>query len=114
MLVSVPLHAARRRERGFDHAAWLAERLAGRLRLVAAPATLVRTRATLPQGDPRVQSREGNVAGAFSVRRPAAIRGRHVVLVDDVVTSGATARQCAEVLHDAGASAVAMLAACRS
>lgn len=114
VLVPVPLHGQRRRQRGFDQAAWLALQVAQRLELPRAPEVLVRTRATLPQGDPRVTSRAGNVDGAFAVRRPAAIRGRRVILVDDVFTSGATARTCAGLLRAAGATAVAVLTACKS
>lgn len=113
-LVPVPLHRQRRRERGFDQAGWLAAGLGARLGLAVRPGVLVRTRATLPQGDPRVLSRGGNVEGAFAVRRGVGIRGRRVVLVDDVFTSGATARACAELLRGAGAIEVAVLTACRS
>jgi ComF family protein len=113
-LVPVPLHRRRRRERGFDQAAWLAKNIAQRLGQVAESDVLVRQRAGLPQGDPRVLSRERNVEGVFRVARPARIVGRRVILVDDVLTSGATARACARLLRDAGATDVAMLTACRS
>lgn len=114
VLVPAPLHAVRRRERGFDQAEWLARAVAARLGLGVACGVLARRRATLPQGDPRVTSREGNVEGAFVVVRRRPILGRSVVLVDDVFTSGATARACAEVLLAAGAGEVAVLTACRS
>jgi ComF family protein len=114
LLVPVPLHVSRRRERGFDQAEWLARGLARRLGLEVMPGVLARLHATLPQGDPRVLSRQRNVEGAFSVVRPGRITGRRVVLVDDVFTSGATARTCARLLRSAGALEVAMLAACRS
>ena len=85
-----------------------------RLQMPVFDGVLVRQRATLPQGDPRVTSREGNVEGAFVVRRPRRIAGRRIVLVDDVFTSGATGRACAGLLREAGAAEVAMATACRS
>lgn len=113
-LVPVPLHPARLRQRGFDQTAWLAQRVARALGLRCRSGALARRRATMPQGDPRVGSREANVAGAFVVRRPAAVRHRRILLVDDVFTSGATARECARALLAAGAREVALLTACRS
>jgi len=115
VVVSVPVHPRKRRERGRDHAALLARELVGSL--AARPwqmeaGVLHRTRATLPQGDPRVTSREKNVAGAFRVRRPHVVRDRPVVLVDAVLTSGAPARECARVLRRAGAAAVGLVVAC--
>ncbi len=71
---------------------------------------LCRTRETLPQADPRVLSRARNVEGAFVTRRPRVIEGRHVVLVDDVVTSGATARSCVRELRNGGAAEVTVAA----
>ena len=116
LLVSVPLHRARRRRRGFDQAAWLASRLGDRLGLRVAVGALARVRATRPQGDARVLSRAANVRGAFSVcrRRARGLRGRDVLLVDDVWTTGATARACAAQLRAAGAASVSLLVACRS
>jgi predicted amidophosphoribosyltransferase len=61
-----------------------------------------------------VLSRTDNVRGAFAVREPEAIRGRSVLLIDDVFTTGATARTCAKLLKDAGARSVALLVACES
>lgn len=114
VMVPVPLHRSRRRARGFDQAAWLAATVARRLRVPVAVDCLVRSRPTLPQGDPRNRSRQANVTGAFVVRQPDRVHGHRVVLVDDVFTSGATMRQCARQLLEAGALEVAALAACRS
>ncbi|MBK8098300.1 MAG: ComF family protein [Planctomycetes bacterium] len=114
LLVAVPLHAERRRQRGFDQAEWLARDLARRLGLEYLPGALRRTRRTMPQGDPRVLSRSRNVAGAFATARARDLADRRVVLIDDVRTSGATARECAQVLRAAGVSQVALLTACRS
>lgn len=113
-LVPVPLHGSRRAERGFDQAEWLARSLSRRLGLAVVAGALARSRATLPQGDPRVTSRGDNVAAAFRVALPRRLVGREVVLVDDVLTSGSTARACASVLAAAGVPRVSILTACRS
>jgi ComF family protein len=114
LVLSVPLHRVRRRRRGFDQAAWLAGGIAKRLGLREALGALVRKRATRPQGDALVLSRTENVRGAFGVRAPEAILDRPVLLVDDVFTTGATARTCAKLLRDAGARTVSLLVACES
>ncbi len=113
-LVSVPLHRSKRRKRGFDQAGWLAERVAFQLGLTFVPNALSRVRNTLPQGDPRVTNRQANVDGAFVVRRRSAVEGAIAVLVDDVMTSGTTARECAAVLRAAGAKRVVLLTAARA
>lgn len=116
VVVPVPLHAGRRAQRGFDQAAWLAMAVAERLGTRVCVGAMARVRPTLPQGDPRVTSRSQNVEGAFALARSgvSAVAGRRVVLVDDVFTSGATARACAELLRAGGAIEVAVLTACRS
>lgn len=114
VLVGVPLHRSRLRERGFDQAQFLAIEIGRRLNLVVASGVLRRVRATLPQGDPRVTSRSSNIDGAFAIRAARAIRGQHVLLIDDVITSGATARACALQLQANGAVAVALVTACQA
>lgn len=114
LVVPVPLHRERARQRGFNQAAWLGGCLADACGLTMAARQLDRCRATLPQGDPRVLGRAANVEGAFVLAGRNRVVGRRVLLVDDVTTSGATARACARVLRDHGAVEVALITACAS
>lgn len=113
-LVPVPLHPLRRLERGHDQARELARVIARETGAELVPA-LARVRWTVPQGSPGARSRASNVQGAFRVRAAALPRvaGAELWLVDDVVTSGATVRACAEALRAAGARSVAVLAVAR-
>jgi predicted amidophosphoribosyltransferase len=111
LLTPVPAHWLKAKLRGIDHARALAEELARALRLPLGSA-LARTRPTVAQGQARsAAERARQVAGAFAARRRRALAGRTIGLVDDVVTSGATAAECARVLKAAGARAVLLLAA---
>jgi len=113
IVVPVPLHRSRLRTRGFNQAALLARRVARRLDLPAGCRALERTRATPPQASMPASRRVENVRGAFRVRRPEAIRGKRVLLVDDVVTTGETTRECARVLKRAGAARVGVWSVAR-
>jgi ComF family protein len=113
VLVPVPLHPRRKRERGFNQAEWLAAELARRVPVRLAPAVLVRRKETAPQTGLSASARRANVRGAFAVRRRAQVDGRVVVLVDDVLTTGATALACAQALRQAGAAQVRLLTAAR-
>ncbi len=106
LLVPVPLHPAKRRERGFNQSRLLARDLAGRGRLKVLSGSLVKARNVPAQAGLRAADRERNVIGAYAVRRPERIRGRVLILVDDVTTTGATLRECARVLLEAGAKEV--------
>lgn len=115
LMVPVPVHAERARQRGYDQAALLAARASERSGLPCRLA-LERTRRTSPQYELGRRARWSNVRGAFALRRPgeaAAVQGRWVVLVDDVVTTGSTLVACAEVLYGAGALAVSALTVAR-
>jgi ComF family protein len=115
LLVPVPLHRRRLFQRRYNQAALLAKavgRIAGRPCL---PDALVRRLATATLGEKSAAERATEVAGAFAVRasRAARLINRRVLLIDDVVTSGATANACAAVLLAAGAASVDVLAAAR-
>jgi ComF family protein len=110
LLVPVPLHRWRLWSRGYNQAALIAAALAGK-RLPVAQNLLLRTRATPVLRGLGRGGRAKAVSRAFAVRanRWAMLKGRHVVLVDDVYTTGATANACARVLLRAGAAKVTVL-----
>lgn len=116
LVVPVPLHAARQRERGFNPALLLAAPVAESLALPLLPTGLERTVPTAPQSALGVRQRWANVAGAFTVPAQDAgrLRGKSVLLVDDVMTSGATAAECARTLRRAGAGRVAVATLARA
>jgi len=110
LVIPVPLHRARFREREFNHAEQIA-RIAIKLspasdRLQLCPSVLERKRETQSQTGLTRHQRRVNVRGAFGVARPEAVKGREVLLVDDVYTTGATVSECARVLRRAGATQV--------
>lgn len=111
LVVPVPLTAGRLKERGFNQAALLARALAKRRRLAYAD-PLRRTTETAPQHALGRQAREANLAGAF--RCDASVAGRRVMVVDDVLTTGATAQAATFALLEAGASEVVLAVAART
>ncbi len=104
LLVPVPLHVSRLRRRGYNQSLLLARVLGRRWRVPVHSRLLVRTRPTIPQQGLKAAERRRNLKGAFRVRKP--LDGEAVLLVDDVMTTGATARECSRVLLEAGAGRV--------
>jgi ComF family protein len=112
-VVPVPLHAARQRERGYNQAALLAHRVGRRAGAPVHPNALRRVRATAVQMSLNASDRKTNVAGAFECADQA-MRGKQVLLIDDVCTTGATLDACAVALRSAGAASVRGLALART
>lgn len=121
VLVPVPLHVSRQRERGFNQAELLAQGLAARLEKIRGgrvpqvdARSLGKIRATPPQTGLSVSARHENVRGAFAALRPERIHNKKIVLVDDVMTTGATLSACAQALRSAGAQTVCALTLARA
>ena len=106
VVVPVPLHGSRLRERGYNQSVLIARALARTLDLSVEERALKRVRDTKTQTTLDSTERDANMEGAFRGRRTDPVRDRRVLLVDDVVTTGATANSCAGALLDAGASVV--------
>jgi len=104
-LIPIPLAAARKRQRGYNQSALIGRGLAVRWQIPMWEDVVVRSRETSSQTRLTPEERLNNVAGSFCVRPEGRgdIRGKHVILVDDVVTTAATLNTCAKVLYEAGA-----------
>lgn len=106
VLVPIPLHRRRYLERGYNQSAWLAAGMAEGLGVSCLGTALRRPHATATQTTLSRSNRWANLKDAFTVTNPAALNGRRVLLVDDILTTGATVTAAARVLQDAGAAAV--------
>jgi ComF family protein len=106
LVIPVPLHWRRHWSRAYNQSAVLAYCVAARLRLPCRPRWLRRIRSTPKQTEQTPAARRANVRGAFHSRPRAGLRGRRILLVDDVLTTGSTASEAARALRSAGAASV--------
>ena len=114
LVVPVPLHKRRLRKRGFNHATELARWACRGTGFKVAPAVLARRRDGPTQAGSTPAQRRSLPPSAFAVVRPAAVRGKSILLVDDVMTTGATAAACSKALMRGSAGAVDVITLCRS
>lgn len=112
LIVALPLHRDRLRERGFNQSWEIAQALGKRLQQPVDGSSLLRTRATPPQADLPLPERQRNVRGVFECT--ADLGGREILLIDDVMTTGSTVNEAARVLKLHGASRVTVAVAARA
>lgn len=114
-VVPIPLSHARLRQRGFNQSELIAERFAGHFGLPITTACLSRARHAKPQSETRtVAERKENIRGCFAMQDPASVRGKNIILIDDVTTSGATFFEAARTLKNGGAGNILALAAAKT
>ncbi len=112
-LVPVPLHPERLTERGFNQATLLAREVGRRWSIPVLVRLLARVVPTQPQSNLSEAERRRNVRGAFALRQPARVSGRHLLLIDDILTTGATVAECARALRAGGAASVGVFTLAR-
>ena len=109
MVIPIPLHPVRLRERGYNQAALLAACAAQEFRLPLRDDILIRQRPTARQSELDAKDRWTNIKGAFRIKNSNGIVGREIIVVDDILTTTATASEAARTLKDAGASRVIVI-----
>ena len=98
MIIPLPLHPARQRKRGYNQSCEFALGINSVLHIPVAEGIIVRTRNTKSQTLMTSTQRASNMIGAFAVARPEELKGKHVLLVDDILTTGASLGSCVDVL----------------
>jgi ComF family protein len=106
VIVPVPLYSSRQRERGFNQSEVIARELSRRKKIRLVSGAIVKVKDTPPQASLEAAARRENVKGVYRVKQKEAIKGKVVLLVDDVFTTGSTIEACSRVLMEAGAKEV--------
>lgn len=114
LIIPVPLHSSRLRQRGFNQSVLLGQTISKEIKLPILPDTLIRIRRTNPQVELSGIERKINVKGAFAVKYAKKIEGKRILLVDDVMTTGSTMNECAKELKNGGASKVIAVTVART
>ncbi|WP_231702246.1 ComF family protein [Halopseudomonas litoralis] len=114
LLIPMPLHRVRQAQRGYNQALELARPIARLLKLPVDRHSLVRQRPTAPQQGLDAQARRRNLQNAFVCRHPERIAGKHIAMIDDVVTTGTTVNEASRILLDAGAASVSIWCVART
>ena len=106
MVIPIPLHHLKKAERGFNQSYYIAKGISSQTSIAVKSNIIKRMRFTQSQTTMTLKEREENVEGAFKVRKTENVKGKSVLLVDDVMTTGATINECGKVLLEAGANKV--------
>jgi len=114
LLIPIPLHWKRLLQRGYNQALILAQPLSKKLKIPLDTTILQKTTNTPPQVGLSSAQRKENLKKSFQIKKPKLIAGKNILLVDDVITSGATANEASKILKQAGAKKVCILALART
>ncbi len=114
LIVPVPLHRKKLKERGYNQSLLLARKVASCSGLHLNYKSLAREKNTTTQTGLKKEERRRNVKGAFSLKKPEAVRDRNIILVDDVFTTGQTLNECTKTLKRAGAASVSCITLART
>ena len=109
MVTAIPLFPSKLRERGFNQSHLLAQEIAGIFSLPYHPRLLIKARSTKNQADLSLKERWTNIEGAFKIRHPLSLKNKNILIIDDLLTTGATAAQAALTLKKGGAATVGVL-----
>jgi ComF family protein len=109
MIIPMPLHPVRLRERGYNQALLLAGTLSTLWNIPCRPDILARIRLSRPQSELGQKERWTNISNAFRIETSSGIKGAHILLVDDLLTTGATADEAARALKNAGAARIGLI-----
>ena len=114
LIIPVPLHRKRLKERGYDQASLLAFGIGRQLNIPVSFENLIRTRYTIPQVNLSGYERTKNVRGAFSIRDNEELKDKVILLIDDVLTTGATIKECVKLMRGASADKIHVLTFARA
>jgi ComF family protein len=106
LIIPIPLHHLKKAERSFNQSYYIAKGISSRTTIAVKANAIKRMRFTQSQTTKTLKEREDNVEGAFKVRKPEIVKGKNILLVDDVMTTGATINECGKVLLEAGANRI--------
>ena len=106
LIVPIPLHHLKKAERGFNQSDYIAKGISVSCGIPLSPKTVKRFRFTQSQTTMTLKEREENIEGAFKVRKMEDVKGKNILLVDDVMTTGATISECGRILLDVGANRI--------
>ena len=106
MIIPIPLHQLKKAERGYNQAYYIAKGVGSKLKVRVSDRAVKRIKYTESQTTMNLNEREENISGAFKVRNQKAVRGKSILLLDDVITTGATISECGKKLLEAGAAKI--------
>jgi len=106
LIIPIPLHQLKKAERGYNQAYYIAKGVGSILKVRVSDRSVKRIKYTESQTTMNLNEREENISGAFKVNKKIFVRGKNILLLDDVITTGATISECGKILLEAGASKV--------